>query len=99
MSVAVRRVLLAWVVLLALLGSLIGLSLLRLGRFGPLLVLLLALAMAACIALAFMRLRDTQPLGRGYALAAAVWLLIMFGLASADRLTREDVPVAVERYP
>ena len=61
--------------------------------------MLVAAGMAAVIALAFMRLRDTRPLGRGFALAALVWLLILLGLGSVDRLTREDVPVAVKRLP
>ncbi len=99
MIAPVRRLLLAWAALLLLLALLVGASFLRLGAFGPELVLLLAGGMLAIVALAFMRLRSTVPLGQNFALAAAVWLSILLALGSVDRFTRSDIPVPVSRYP
>jgi len=54
---------------------------------------LLGLAMAAIVAVFFMHLGTTVPLGRVFAAAGLFWLVILLGLGAMDPFTRIDYPV------
>ena len=51
------------------------------------------IAMAAIVALTFMRLAKARGLVPVFALASLFWLAVMLGLGSLDPFTRHDVPV------
>lgn len=51
-------------------------------------------AMATFVALTYMRLVKTGGTASAFAIAAAFWLMVMFGLGSMDPATRHDVAVA-----
>jgi cytochrome c oxidase subunit 4 len=87
-----RTFLLAWLVLLLLVGvTLVG-AYQPLGRLGIVLSLGIAVVKSAIVLAVFMKLPQGPPLARLYAAAGVFWLLIMFGLASADYLTRAGFP-------
>ena len=84
-----RRFLLPWGVLLALVGLEVLLMLLHLGVATP----FVALVMVGIIVLGPMRLREAPNLAHIAALAGVFWLVVvLFGLGTLDPLTRHDLP-------
>lgn len=55
--------------------------------------LLIAIAKAALILIFFMKLRESSPSLRLVALSALLWIIFLFGLTSADYLTRGMIGV------
>ena len=84
-----RRALLAFAGLVGLWLIEILLALAGFGAVAP----LLGLAMAVIVALFFMHLGTTVPLGRVFAAAGLFWLVILLGLGTMDPFTRIDYPV------
>jgi cytochrome c oxidase subunit 4 len=89
-----RKLLLTWLALLALLALEVGASFLPLGRGERPLILIPALAMVAIVAVVFMQVRHGPVLVRLFAAAGVLWLVILLALGSLDPLTRIDYPVA-----
>lgn len=84
-----RRNLKVWLALLALLGLTLGLAYVRLGSYGNTVVALsIGAAKAGLVALLFMELRERESLPRLAAVAALLWLAILFTLALADFIAR-----------
>jgi cytochrome c oxidase subunit IV len=52
------------------------------------LLLLPAAAMAALVALGYMRLLSAPDIARGFAIAGVFWLVVLLGLTMTDPLTR-----------
>jgi cytochrome c oxidase subunit IV len=94
-----RVLLAAWAILLALLAMEWAASFLPLGAGERPLILLPALAMAAVVGVAFMRIGDGPAIVRLFAVAALLWLLILLGLGSLDPLTRTEHSVQPGRGP
>jgi dolichol kinase len=59
------------------------------------LALAIGAAMAAIVALTYMRLVRQRDVSAAFALAAVFWLLVLLGLGSLDPATRRDVSVPV----
>jgi hypothetical protein len=53
----------------------------------------IGIAMAALVALTFMRLASSRGLPPIFAMAAVFWICVMLGLGSMDPFTRHDIPV------
>jgi len=88
------KVLLTWLVLIALLALEVGISFLPLSpRLRPL-ILVPAVAMLAVILLSFMQVGRGPGIVRLFAVAGFLWLLILLALGSLDPLTRVVYPVA-----
>jgi cytochrome c oxidase subunit 4 len=79
---------LTWVALLALLALTVGLSLLPLGAFKPLVAYAIATAKGALVVWFFMEMRREGGLPRLAAAAGFVWISILLILPLADYLTR-----------
>lgn len=79
-----------WLLLLVLLGVNLGGAFLDLGRWHPVLVLLVAVLQAGLIAVFFMAIRESGILLRIVAGAGLVWLVLMVGLVSSDYWTRGE---------
>jgi len=80
--------LLAWLVLLVLLGLSVLTAYLPLGAFHPLANFTIAIVQAAIVFTIFMRLREPPAIKRVFAGAGFFWLIFMFGLGAIDYLTR-----------
>lgn len=78
----------AWLVLLVLLGISTGSAYLHLGGLEEYLPVSLALLQALIIAIVFMKLRAGMSMKWLFAAAGFYWLLIMIGLSSTDYATR-----------
>jgi cytochrome c oxidase subunit IV len=89
------RLLLAWVLLLVLLGIEFGASFLPLAPWSRVLILLPALAMAAIVGIVFMEVGRGPVVARGFAAAGLFWLVVLLGLGSMDPLTRTDYHTTV----
>jgi cytochrome c oxidase subunit IV len=87
--------LIAWVLLLILLGVEFGVAFLPLGPWLRTLILLPALAMAAIVGTAFMEVGRAPVVARGFVAAGLFWLLVLLGLGSMDPLTRTDYHTTV----
>ncbi len=83
------RVVLSWLVLIALLAVEIGAALLHRGTIAA----FVAPVMIAIVAGMFMRIGHETPLSRIFAIAGLFWLAILIGLGSLDFLARKDVAV------
>lgn len=83
-----------WCVLLALAGAEFKVSGLDLGLANRAVLIAFAAAMMALVVLVFMRLHSAPTLAKGFAVMAAFWLILLFGLGSMDALTRSWYPVA-----
>ena len=79
---------LIWMILVLLLGTTIGASLVLSGAIGLSVSLSIALAKSALIYWRYMHLNEETALSRMAALAAAVWLLILLVFLCVDYLTR-----------
>lgn len=86
------QVAIAWVVLLVLFGTELGMAESGIGPYTP----LVALAMVAVVVVFFMRLPKGSPLMKIFALAGVFWLCLLLGLGSVDFLTRHDHGVGQE---
>jgi cytochrome c oxidase subunit 4 len=87
----VRLLVLTWLALLALLATTAGCALLRLGWLNTAISLAIALAKALLVAIVFMRLQRAPALLRLAAVAGAVTLALLFGLALTDYTTRTEL--------
>jgi hypothetical protein len=80
-----------WLVLMVLIGSELivrGVTALVIGA-----------AMAAIVALTYMRLARHRDVSSAFALATVFWLLVLLGLGSMDPATRHDIPVSQHAAP
>ena len=91
MDRAFGRLAMVWVGLLVLLGSTISASFLLTGPASAGVSLLIAFAKVGLVFWFFMQLRTEKGLVRVFAIGAAVWLLLLFVLASVDYATRQYV--------
>lgn len=80
--------LIAWVILLALLGLSVLTAYLPLGSFHPLANFSIAIVQAAIVFTIFMRLREPPVIKRVFAGAGFFWLTFLFGIGIIDYLTR-----------
>lgn len=80
--------LLAWVILLALLGLSVLTAYLPLGAFHPLANFTIAIIQTAIVFTMFMRLREPPAIKRVFAGAGFFWLIFLFGFGVIDYLTR-----------
>ena len=93
MSQRFRRLLLAWVLLMALLAIEFGASFLPLDRSARPLVLIPAVLMVGVVGTIFMEVGRGPEIVRLFAVAALLWLSMLLGLGSLDPLMRIDYPV------
>lgn len=84
--------LIAWLALILLLGISIGIAFLHLGRAAPIAQFAIAATQAALIFILFMRLRGRPSLKWIFAGAGFFWLLLLYGLSTADYATRAGFP-------
>jgi len=87
-----RRLLLAWVGLLMLLGLTVTLAYQPLGASNNIAALLIATLKAALVAAVFMELSERRALTIAFASAGFFWLAIMLWLVFSDYLTRPNFP-------
>ena len=99
MRTSARRMGLAWLALLVLIGAEAGVAFLRPGAFGVPLLLLAMAGTLAIVMLLFMRLREASGLSQTFAVGGLLWLAILLGLGSIDPLTRTDTPTPVQPGP
>ncbi|MBN9563374.1 MAG: hypothetical protein J0H14_22010 [Alphaproteobacteria bacterium] len=90
------RLLIAWVLLLVLLGVEFGVAMLSFAPWLRVLILLPAMAMAAIVGIVFMEIGRAPVVARGFATAGLFWLLVLLGLGSMDPLTRTYYHTTVE---
>ncbi|OQA41958.1 MAG: hypothetical protein BWY52_02387 [Chloroflexi bacterium ADurb.Bin325] len=83
-----RTYLLVFVALLALVGATVGVALIDLGPFGPIVALLIAGVKAGLIMVFFMHIRKTTKVAWIFVALGLLWLFIMLSLTMADYLTR-----------
>jgi cytochrome c oxidase subunit IV len=88
-----RKLLLTWLGLLALLALEVGASFLPLHASDRPLLLIPALAMVGIVAMVFMQVGRGPVIVRLFAAAGVLWLVILLALGSLDPLTRIDYPV------
>jgi len=88
LNAELRTYLLIFVALLVLVGVTVGVALLDLGPFGPIVALLIAGLKAGLIMIYFMHLRKTTKVAWVFTALGLMWLFIMLGLTMADYLTR-----------
>ena len=88
-----RKLLLTWLGLLALLALEVGASFLPLSASDRPLLLIPALAMVGIVAIVFMRVGRGPVIVRLFAAAGVLWLVILLALGGLDPLTRIDYPV------
>ena len=89
----IRRLVLVWLLLLALGAVEVAASRLSLPRGLRPLIMLPGILMVGVVAVGFMDVRRGPALVRAFAAAGVLWLLILLGLGSADPLTRTQYPV------
>lgn len=88
MTGPLRRVVVVWLALLALLAVNTALAFLALGAFGPVMHIAIAAGMAAMVLVVFMELDRGASLFWVFAGAGFFWLALLFALTAADYLTR-----------
>ena len=84
--------LVAWLALVLLLGVSIAIAFLHLGRAAPIVQFAIAATQAALIFILFMRLRGRPSLKWIFAGAGFFWLLLLYGISTADYATRTGFP-------
>ena len=89
------KLVLAWALLLALLGLQVTAALAGAGWAAG----LLAPLMIGIVAFLFMDVGRASPLSRIFALAGLFWLAVLVGLTSVDFLARHDYPAPVLTRP
>ncbi len=93
MSRRLRRLLLTWTLLMALVALELGSSFLPLGHSIRPLLLIPAVGMIAVVAMVAMEIGRGSVLIRLFAVAGLLWLTILLGLGSLDVMTRADYPL------
>jgi cytochrome c oxidase subunit 4 len=88
MSQRLRRLFLAWVLLMFLLAIAFGVSSLPLDRSARPLVLAPAVLMVGVVGTIFMEVGRGPEITRLFAAAGLLWLSILLGLGSLDPMTR-----------
>ena len=83
---------LAWLALLLLAGASIGSAFLHLGTFAPVAQFGIAAIQAVIVFILFMRLKGPPSLKWLFAGAGFFWLLLLFGLSTADYASRQGWP-------
>jgi cytochrome c oxidase subunit 4 len=89
---AARPYVVAWAVLILLLGLSVLSAYLDIGVLHPVVNFGIAATQAAIILLVFMRLHGRPSLTWVFAGAGFFWLLLLFGLGMADYVTRTGFP-------
>lgn len=84
----IRTYLLVFAALLVLVVATVGIALVDLGSFGPIVALIIAGIKAGLIMVFFMHLRQTTKVAWVFAGLGGMWFLIMLALTMADYLTR-----------
>jgi cytochrome c oxidase subunit IV len=87
------RLLVTYLLLLALLGCEFAFSFLPISRELRPLLLIPALVMVALVGVQFMQVRSGPTIVRLFTAAALLWLILLLGLGSLDPLTRMQYPV------
>ncbi|HEX6843363.1 MAG TPA: hypothetical protein VF113_17645 [Stellaceae bacterium] len=82
----------AWLVLMLLLGLSVLSAYLDIGFFHPIVNFGIAATQAAIIFVMFMRLRGRPSLKWVFAAAGFFWLMFLFGLSAVDYATRTGFP-------
>lgn len=90
-----RKFLLVFAALMALLGATLGLAYVDLGAFNLALALAIALAKAALVVVFFMHLLDSDGLAWVALGASLTWVAILFGLTFSDYASRPSPRVPV----
>jgi cytochrome c oxidase subunit IV len=93
-----RKLLMTWLGLLALLALEVGASFLPLRASDRPLLLIPALGMVGIVAMVFMQVGRGPVIVRLFAAAGVLWLVILLALGSLDPLTRIDYPVAAPAH-
>lgn len=88
-----RRIVIVWLVLVALLAGNTGLAFVGLSALAPLVHVAVAATMAAIVLVVFMELDRGAALFWVFAGAGFFWLAILFALTAADYLTRYNFAV------
>jgi cytochrome c oxidase subunit 4 len=83
-----RRIVIVWLILLALLGVNVVLAFAELGALAPVTHVAIAVAMAGIVLVIFMELDRGMSLFWVFAGAGFFWLALLFVLTAADYLTR-----------
>lgn len=91
-----KRLALAWAVLVVLVGASLGLAYLPLGTLHMPAALLIAFAMAAALAVFCMRLARAPSLALVFAIGGIAWFAILLTLGETDYRTR---PVVTPEAP
>jgi cytochrome c oxidase subunit 4 len=84
---------LAWLALMALLGTTLALSFVSLGTGNIIVAMCVSVAKTAIVIFLFMKLAQSPRLAWVFAAAGLFWLLILFGLSGTDFLTRSGPPL------
>jgi caa(3)-type oxidase subunit IV len=82
----------AWAVLLLLLGLSVLSAFLRIGAWHPVVAFGIAATQATIIFIVFMRLRGRPSLKWAFAGAGFFWLIFMFAFSTTDYATRTGFP-------
>ncbi len=94
---ASRRLLLAWVALIALLLSSLGGAYLSLGLFNPVLSIGIAVLKSAIVVWLFMQMRQASALVRLAAASGLAMLALLAGLTGVDYATRASTPAVMQQ--
>ncbi|MGF1625667.1 MAG: cytochrome C oxidase subunit IV family protein [Alphaproteobacteria bacterium] len=92
MTREIGRLVLVWLVLVALLAVAVGLSFVPLGALSPALNMGIAVVKAALVAWYFMHLRHESGLIRLAALGAMLWIFLLLLLMATDYVARDAFP-------
>ncbi len=87
-TLGLRRHLLIWIALLALLAVTAGTSLLPLGAFNAVINFAIAMVKAGLVLAFFMHIGQKATIVRVVAAAGVFWLMLLVGLSLADFLWR-----------
>jgi cytochrome c oxidase subunit IV len=82
----------AWAVLLLLLGLSVLSAYCNIGIFHPIVNFGIALTQAALVFILFMKLRERPSLQWVFAAMGFFWLFVLFTLSAADYFTRQGFP-------
>lgn len=85
---SVKILAITWLILVLFHFTILGLSMLKLGTAGTVIILALAVTQMILVMLIFMEVRHSDKLIRVVAAAGFFWLLIQFTLTGSDYITR-----------
>jgi len=92
-----RRLVMAWLGLMALGAAELAASFLPLPHAWRPLIIAPGVLMILIVAVTFMEVTEGPTIVRAFALAALFWLFILLALGAADPLTRTDYPTPQAR--